>query len=157
MVMQHAAHLENLSSYTGPRGRVAPVLPEHSGWIANRHTFPRSPEIYSRELRMNATSVHRTGDDTRWNLSRVNHIPNSKWKEGGDVCFRLCFGGAIEGIRQIVERTVEDRERNLSIVRTDRHIMGSNDDDTTAYVSHHLTRFMCSLIACREYDARCRD
>ena len=82
---------------------------------------------------------------------------NSEWKEGGDVCFRLCFGGAIGGIQQIAERTVEDRERNLSIVCTDRHIMGSNDDDTTTYVSHHLTRFVCSLIACREYDARCQD
>ncbi|KYN16986.1 hypothetical protein ALC57_10758 [Trachymyrmex cornetzi] len=82
---------------------------------------------------------------------------NSEWKEGGDVCFRLCFGGAIGGIQQIAERTVEDRERNLSIVCTDRHITGSNDDDTTAYVSYHLTRFVCSLIACREYDARCQD
>jgi len=82
---------------------------------------------------------------------------NSEWKEGGDVCFRLCFGGAIGGIQQIAERTVEDRERNLSIVCTDRHITGSNDDDTTTYVSHHLTRFVCSLIACREYDARCQD
>lgn len=89
MVMQHAAHLENLSSYTGPRGRVAgagkgvslirycgsygtPVLPEHPGWIANSRMFPRSQEIYSRGLRMNATSARCTGDDTRWNLSRVN-------------------------------------------------------------------------------------
>lgn len=48
---------------------------------------------------------------------------------------------------------IENQERNLSIVRTDRHIMGSNDDDATAYVSHRLTRSMCSLITCREYDA----
>lgn len=48
------------------------VLPEYSGWIANRPTFSRSPEIYSRELRMNATSAHCTRDDMRRNLSRVN-------------------------------------------------------------------------------------
>lgn len=89
MVIQHAAHLENLSSYMRLGGRVAgagkgvslirycgsygTLLPEHPGWIANRRTFPRSLEIYSHELRMNATSVHCTrGDDMRWNLSRVN-------------------------------------------------------------------------------------
>jgi len=44
---------------------------------------------------------------------------NSEWKEGGDVCFRLCFGGAIGGVRQITERTIEDRESSEeSIDRT---------------------------------------
>lgn len=31
--------------------------------------------------------------------------------------------------------------------------MGLNDNDATAYVSYRLTRFVCSLITCREYDA----
>lgn len=78
---------------------------------------------------------------------------NSKWKEGGDVCFRLCFGGAIGGVRQIAERPrIKNRAKNLLIVRIDRHIIGLNDNDATAYVSHRLTRSVCSLITCREYD-----
>jgi len=60
----------SLIRYCGSYG--TPVLPEHPGWIVNRRTFPRSSEIYSRGLRMDATSAHCTGDDTRWNLSRVN-------------------------------------------------------------------------------------
>ncbi|EZA52316.1 hypothetical protein X777_08986 [Ooceraea biroi] len=86
-----------------------PVIRSLIRYCGSYGTFPRSPEIYSRGLRMNATSarVHCTGPRIKRNLSWI--MFNSEWKEGGDVCFRLCFGGAIGG-----------RTRDLSIVRIDR-------------------------------------
>lgn len=64
MVMQHTAHLENLSSYTGTVyanarrreyrlygivGVTEPGLPEHPGWIANRRrVFPFTRDIFAR-------------------------------------------------------------------------------------------------------------
>lgn len=62
MVMQHTAHLENLSSYTGTIyarrreyrlygivGVTEPGLPEHPGWIANRRrVFPFAGDIFAR-------------------------------------------------------------------------------------------------------------
>lgn len=66
MVMQHTAHLENLSSYTGPRGRVAeaekgislirycgsygtPVLPGVLGMDSESpYVFPFAGDIFAR-------------------------------------------------------------------------------------------------------------
>ncbi|TGZ51877.1 Uncharacterized protein DBV15_10008 [Temnothorax longispinosus] len=149
MVMQHAAHLENLSSYTGPtrarRGspemgaiaytvlwelRNCRVLPEHSGWIANRSLrFP----------------VRR-----RYIFARVASCSTANERKVAMSAFAFALVVQSGGVRQIAERTAEDRESSEESI--DR-IMGLNDNDATAYVSHRLTPFVCSLITCPEYDA----
>lgn len=80
MVMQHTAHLENLSSYTGTlytrpfsRGReyrlygiVGVTEPGLPGWIANRRRVSsfafRQRYIRAFALRMNATSAPDDGE-----------------------------------------------------------------------------------------------
>lgn len=45
----------------------APGMDSESPYVS-----PFTGDIFARGLRMNATSARYTGDDTRWNLSRVN-------------------------------------------------------------------------------------
>lgn len=112
MVMQHTAHLENLSSYTGTlytrsfaRGReyrlygiVGVTGPGLPGWIANRVSSFAFRQRYIRAfaLRMNATSAQ---DDAtvRWNLSRFNRISARGYLE------RIRLGDALRAVKLILQ------------------------------------------------------
>lgn len=50
----------------------------------------------------------------------------------------------------LTDRGANGRGSNLSIVRTDMHVMRSRNDDAITYISRRLTPLACSLITCRE-------